>query len=168
MIFISCPLRVAAWVCWLFLLAQPAWLVGCQESNTRATGNARRIEEIPVLSNRLKQFAGDGAIDCGSVGLRQEPETASGCALKTHADRRPFYVSYRVQGIDSQVAIGFAADASGNVYALEYDSSGWSSEGLGKNLQLSDGNHITIERCSKPVNLRKARGGRVTCFLRDL
>jgi hypothetical protein len=53
-------------------------------------------------------------------------------------------------------------------YALEYDSAGWSSEGLGKNLQLSDGNHITIERCSKPVNLRKARSGRITCFLRDL
>lgn len=168
MIFISCPLRVAAWVCWLFLLAQLAWLVGCQESNTPATGNARRIEEIPVLSNRLKQFAGDGAIDCGAVGLGQEPDTASGRALKTHAEGRPLYVSYTVQGIDSQVAIGFAADGAGNVYALEYDSSGWSYEGLGKHLQLSDGNHITMERCSKPVNLRKARSGRVTCFLRDL
>jgi hypothetical protein len=168
MIFISFPLRVAARVCWLFLLAQLAWLVGCEVSNAPVTGNARRIEEIPVLRNRLKQFAGDGAIDCGSVGLWQEPDTASGCALKTHADRRRFYVSYRVQGIDSQEAIGFAADAAGNVYALEYDSAGLSSEGLPKNLQLSDENHITIERCSKPVNLRKARSGRVTCFLRDL
>jgi hypothetical protein len=168
MISISCPLRVAARVYWLFLLAQIAWLVGCQASKTPAPGNARRIEEIPVLSNRLKQIAGDGAIDCGSVGLGQEPDAASGCALKTHADGKPFYVSYTWQGIDSHGAIGFAADADGNIFELDYDSLGWSSEGLNKNMQLSDGNHITIEQCSKPVNLRRASTGRVTCFLRDL
>jgi hypothetical protein len=168
MVFISGQFGVAAKVCGFFLLVQLAWLVGCQESNAPATGNVRRIEEILVLSNRLRQFAGEGATDCGSVGLGQEPDTASSCALKIHADGKPFYVSYKVQGIDTQIAIGFAADATGNAYALEYDSGGWSSEGLGKNLQLSDGNHITIERCAKPVNLRKARSGRITCFLRDL
>jgi len=151
-------------------------------SSTRATGNATAaisatpsvreygyplIEEFPVLSNRLKRLAGVGAIYCGSVGLKQEPDTQSDCALRTHADGKPFYVIYSSQGIDSLEAIGFAADAIGNVYALEYDSAGLSPEGLPKNLKLSDGNHITIERCSKPVNLRKAHSGRVTCFLRD-
>ena len=168
MIFFSGLSRIPAKVCRFLLLVPLTWVLGCQVSNTPATGNARRIEEIPVLSNRLKQIAGDGAIDCGSVGLGPASTTASDCALKTHAHGKPFYVSYRVQGIDSHLAVGFAADATGNAYALEYDSAGWSSEGLGKNLQLSDGNHITIERCSKPVKLRKARSGRITCFLRDL
>jgi hypothetical protein len=102
-----------------------------------------------------------------SWGDGKKSDAATDCVLRTHADKKPFYVSYVVQGIDTQGAIGFAGDAAGNVYALEYDSEGWPSKGLRKNLQLSDGNHITIEKCSKPVNLRKASNGRVTCFLRD-
>jgi hypothetical protein len=164
-------------------MAQFSWFVGCQHSEAPARENASaqvtaisdyekenvsRIEEIPLLSNRLKKLAGEASTDCGSVGLGKEPQTASACVLKTHADGKPFYVSYAFQGIDTHGAIGFAGDANGNVFALEYDSGGWNTEGLSKNLQLSDGNHITTERCSKPVNLRKAATGRVTCFLRDL
>jgi hypothetical protein len=183
MMFACFPTGVVPRVGRLFLVAQLAWLVGCQHGTTpaRGDGNAQSsaaslrengygpgIEEFPVLRNRLKKLAGDAAIDCGSVGLMQEPGTASACVLRTHADGKPFYVSYAWQGIDSHGAIGFAADASGNVFELDYDSEGWTSEGLPKNLQLSDLNHITTERCSKPVNLRKAGNGRVTCFLRDL
>jgi hypothetical protein len=180
--FATLPIGVVLRASRLFLVAQLAWLVGCQHSTTPARGNGNaqissatmrengygpRIEEFPVLRNRLKKLAGEAAIDCGSVGLMQEPETASACALKTHAYGKPFYVSYTWQGIDSRGAIGFAADANGNVFELDYDSAGWTSEGLPKNLQLSDQNHITTERCSKPVNLRKAGSGGVTCFLRD-
>lgn len=167
---------------WLVLIAQLLWFVACQHrdapargnANTQVSaisehekGNASRIEEIPLLSNRLKKLAGESSTDCGSVGLGQEPATATACVVKSHADGRPFRVSYAFQGIDSHGAIGFAGDADGNVFALEYDSVGWTNEGLSKNLQLSDENRITTERCSKPVNLRKAATGRVTCFLRD-
>ena len=170
MISVSCPMRVAPRLCWFVMMAQLAWLSGCQHSNTptHENGYAPRIEEVPVLSNRLKKLAGEAAMDCGSVGLRQAPGAASACVLKTRAEGKPFYVSYTVQGIDSLVAVGFAGDAAGNVFELEYDSAGTSAEGLPKNLQLSDGNHITTEQCSKPINLRKAASGRVTCFLRDL
>lgn len=107
-------------------------------------------------------------MNCGQVELGQSPDNATACVLKMHADRKPFRVRYAAQGIDSQIGIGFAGDAAGEVYALDYDSMQLSSQGLPSNKRLSDGNHITIEKCSRPVKLRKAKNGTVTCFLRDL
>jgi hypothetical protein len=175
-------MRLVSLVCWLFLFAQLAWLAGCQHSSDPANDNANaevtiaamreaangpRRDPFLVLTNRLQQLAGETARDCGAVRLNQKPETATACALRTHTEGKPFYVSYRDWGMDTYCASGFVADANGNVYKVEYDSGGWEKNGLRKSLQLSDGNHIAIERCSKPVKLRKSADGRVTFFLRD-
>lgn len=164
------------------MCAQFVWLNGCQHSIEPANGNANaevtiaamreaargpKSDPLLVLANRLKQLAGGAARDCGAVRLYARPEAATACALGTYAERKPFYVSYEEFGIDSDAAMGFGADADGNAYKVGYDSAGWQTIDIRKNLRLSDANHITIERCSKPVKLRKSADGRVTCFLRD-
>jgi hypothetical protein len=166
----------------LFLFAQLGWLAGCQHSSEPANDNENAQVTIAamleaangpkrdlflVLTSRLQQLAGETARDCGAVRVNQKPETATACALSTHAERKSFYVSYSEWGMDTYCATGFAADTDGNAYKVEYDGGGWEKNGLRKNLQLSDGNHVAIERCSKPVKLRKSADGRVTCFLRD-
>ena len=176
------PIRVIPRVCWVFLFAQLGWLAGCQQSSEpanhneneqvtiaamREVANGPESDPFPVLIDRLQQLAGETARDCGAVRINQKPETATACALSTHAEGRPFYVSYEDLGIDTYCATGFVAGADGNVYKVEYDSAGWQRNGLRKSLQLSDENHVAIERCSKPVKLRKSADGRVTCFLRD-
>jgi hypothetical protein len=177
-------MRVMPRACWFFLLSQIVWLNGCQHrvepandtANAEVTIAAMReairgpkSDPFLVLTNRLKQLAGEAARDCGSVRSYARPETATACALSTHADRKPFYVSYEEWGIDSNAAMAFASDADGNVYKVEYDSAAvWLTSDRRKNLQLTDGNHVAIERCSKPVKLRKSANGRIACFLRDL
>jgi hypothetical protein len=132
-------------------------------------------EHYPLLLNRLKQLAGDGAIDCGIVGVLAKPDDASNCALKARADKKPFFVRYCVQGIDTEQVIGFAGTASGDISSVWYYGAGyetgWHSTTKGdsgrRKLKFSDDDRISIEECAKPVNFRKANNARVTCFLRD-
>ena len=130
-------------------------------------------EHYPLLLNRLKQLAGDGAIDCGIVGIWEKPDAASNCAMKAKEAIKPFFVRYQVQGIDTEQVLGFAGTASGNVSSVWYFGAGYvtggriTSEERKKKLKFMDGGRISIEECSKPINFRKANNGRVTCFLRD-
>jgi hypothetical protein len=125
---------------------------------------------MTTMDGKLSVLAGRGAVaalNCGRVGIWQKPDAASSCAFRAFADRKPFYVRYWLQGIDSSVSVGWAGDTSGDVYVVEYDSMGWSTNGLAKGAELSDDNHIYIEPCPRPVKLRKTRTGRLTCFPPD-
>ena len=82
------------------------------------------------------------ALNCGSVGIRQNPESATDCALTAFAHKFPFYVRYDLQGIDSQVSAGLVGDAGENVGFVEYDSMGWETDGLTKGAEVTDGKHI--------------------------
>jgi len=123
--------------------------------------------EPDLLNKRLKLLAGETATDCGTVGIREDASSASLCAEKSFSAKRAFVVRYRLQGIDSEVMVALAGTNSGHVYAVQYDSMGWSSEGLGKNARLLDGNHDVVEQCPLPVQLRKTRSHRLTCFPPD-
>jgi hypothetical protein len=130
-------------------------------------------EHYPLLLNRLKQLAGDGALDCGIVGIWQKPDAASNCAMKAKEANKPFFVRYQVQGIDTEQVLGFAGTVSGNVSSVWYFGTGYVAGGHTTNeerkrkLKFMDDGRISIEECSTPVNFRKANNGRVTCFLRD-
>jgi hypothetical protein len=117
-----------------------------------------------VMAARLRRLAGTAAADCGTVEVRNNPSAATNCALKAFDNKDPFYVRYYVQGIDSAVAGGLAYDRKGNMWALEYDSMGWSSEGLSKGDLLTDGRHIITKPCPRPVALHQTARGRLTCF----
>lgn len=77
-------------------------------------------EHYPLLLNRLKQLAGNGALDCGTVGNLETPDGASSCALKARENKKPFFVRYGVQGIDTEQVLGFAGAADGAVFSVWY------------------------------------------------
>jgi hypothetical protein len=107
------------------------------------------------------------------VGNLETPDGASNCALKAREDKKPFFVRYGVQGIDTEQVLGFAGTASANIFSVWYLGEGYSSGGhptkdeRSRGLQFTDDGHISIEDCAKPINFRRAHNGRVTCFLRD-
>jgi len=134
-------------------------LIGCSRNTTNLA------HETSLINAKLLSLSGRGgfALNCGSVGISQNPHSASGCALRAFANKSPFYVRYKLQGIDSEVSAGLAGDSAGNVYFLEYDSMGWETGALSKGAEVTNGKHIYVEPCPKPVTLRKTRTGRLTC-----
>lgn len=121
-----------------------------------------------LMDRRLRLLAGDNALNCGIVEVRQDPIPASDCAQKALSAKQPFVVRYNLQGIDSAVSVGLARDSSGHVYGVEFDSMGWTSEGLSKGARRMDGNHTIVEQCPSPVRLRKTNSRRLSCFPPDL
>ena len=116
-----------------------------------------------LLYTRLQKLSGANAINCGAVDLKQPSDQATDCAQKAFAANKPFYVSYFVQGKDSQVASALAYNGS-KLSALEFDSMGWDSVGLKKGDHLTDDGHIMIEPCPRPYAIHKEQSGRLTCL----
>jgi hypothetical protein len=119
---------------------------------------------MPSMESRLSVLAGDGAINCGHVGRNKSARAASDCAIEAFAHMKGFAVYYDLWAIDSARSTGLASDAQGNVYAIDYDSRPWSSAGLSKEVQLTDGNHIITVPCPKPVRLIKYQDGTLGCI----
>jgi hypothetical protein len=145
------------------LLSGLICIIGCG-TNTTNFAPATSLIDTKLLSLSRR---GGSSLNCGRVGIRQNPDRASDCALSAFAQKSPFYVRYDLQGIDSEVSAGLAGDAAGNVYFIEYDSMGWETDGLSKGAEVTDGKHIYVEPCPKPVTLRKTRTGRLTCTKSD-
>jgi hypothetical protein len=130
-------------------------------------------DQFPLLMNRLKQLAGEGALNCGLVGILEKPDAASNCALKARESGKPFFVRYNVLGIDTEQVLGFAGTASGNISSVWYFGAGYSAgehpseDERARRVKFTDNGLISIEECAEPINFRKANDGRVTCFLRD-
>lgn len=114
------------------------------------------------LEDTLRGLAGSNAIDCGSVGIHENPTKASACALDAFRQRKPFYVVYRMQGIDSAVGRAVAGNAAGEVYVAEFDSFGtnWHST---TEETVTPNHHILYGRCKAPVELIESRTGRLNC-----
>ena len=120
-----------------------------------------------VMEREFLALAGPTAIDCGRVEIRQDPSTATGCALNAFERKKAFFVRYDLQGIDSRVSAGLAGNAAGHVFGIEYDSMGWSDEGVRWPSVRSKDHHLITTPCPKPVKLRKTASGRLTCFPPD-
>jgi hypothetical protein len=124
--------------------------------------------EAAPIRNRLAVLAGHGAINCGYVTPRTDPEASSRCVFESFDNHRPFYVLYDTQEImiDSHFVDALAGDKSGNLYDVEFSSMGWSTEGLSGRTQLLDRGHVFVEPCWKPITLRKAIYKGLTCIPR--
>jgi hypothetical protein len=124
-------------------------------------------EEAPIRS-RLAVLAGEGAINCGTVRPMTDLESSSNCVLNSFENHKPFYAVYDTQeiSIDSHFIDGLAGDKSGNVYDVEYSSMGWSTGGMSAEARLLDGGHIFVERCLKPISLKKSIYRGLTCIPR--
>jgi ankyrin repeat protein len=125
------------------------------------------LDAAPIR-NRLAALAGHGAINCGHVMPRTDPEPSSKCVFESFDNHRPFYVLYDTQEfrIDSHFIDALAGDKSGNFYDVEFSSMGWSTEGQSGRTQLLDGGHIFVEPCWKPITLRKSIYKGLTCIPR--
>jgi hypothetical protein len=117
-----------------------------------------------VMDQRLRALAGKDATDCGHVEVNARTEEASACAMRTFKAHKAFFVRYDMEGIDAALADGIATDSAGNGYGIIFDSMGLNSSGLPKGATMPDGSHTVVLACPRPLKLRKAVRGKVTCF----
>ncbi|MEZ5313480.1 MAG: carboxypeptidase-like regulatory domain-containing protein [Thermoanaerobaculia bacterium] len=66
--------------------------------------------------------AGPGAEDCGSAGVREGRKAAIACAEEALSTGRAFFVTFAVQGIDSQLLQALVSFSSGPPIQFWYDS----------------------------------------------
>jgi len=118
---------------------------------------------VPGMANQLGVLAGSDALNCGRVTLSEKPYAAFDCALRAFADKRPFHVSYDERGRGPGYSVGFAGDAAGNLYFVEYSNAGWPARPPSEEVRISDDNHIIFGLCPKPPRLFKAPTGELTC-----
>jgi hypothetical protein len=96
-----------------------------------------------VLARRLPELAGKDARNCGRARVNDDPRRVTECALGTYAARKAFYARYDVQGIDVDVAVGFAFDGT-TAYKLTWDYGG---------LRVVNRENLHVEICSSPFKL---------------
>ncbi len=101
----------------------------------QACGNC----EFADIADEASERAGSSATNCGDIGIGGNVTDAFACVSDAFNAHRAFRVTVTRQGIDSQVAVGWASDASGNVFRLHFDSD--RSGGSG------DGGIVTVDRC---------------------
>jgi len=115
------------------------------------------------LNIRLATIGGEGARNCGSVGLKENPAQATKCALRAFRHRDAFYVSYDAVGIDSDISSGMARDSAGRVYIVDFDGMGMDTHWMPPGATMPDGVHTLVIPCSMPVRLKRTPEGKLTC-----
>src|SRR5947209_12747682 len=84
-------------------------LSGCTKSSTPAAANGPTAAspKSDAVQQKLLDYAGDGAKDCGRLDVRApEPQlkTTGDCAMQAAQAKRPFYVAYDMPGMSLGVA----------------------------------------------------------------
>lgn len=107
------------------------------------------------LQEELNATAGEKAEDCGEVATADAAREASFCAAEAFKKRRPFYVVYYLQGIDSVVGRAVGENEQGDLFELAFD------------LDPSGGAHwpesIDERMCTGDVRLVLSRTMRLRC-----
>lgn len=122
-----------------------------------------------LLDAHIRRLAGPNAVDCGRVERKDNPRRATACALHAYKHHKAFYVRYDPKGVgDSEVANGFAGDASGKVYFVMFDSMGLNDGHLPPGAIMPDGFHTIIYPCSQPARLHVSHTtGELDCLAYD-
>ncbi len=133
-------------------------VVGCRKSGP---GSSSSSTPADALEGQLRNIAGQGATNCGRVGVSGDVKKVSDCAMEANAAKRPFYVAYDLPGGDAgTITFAFAGNSEGKVFHLEQNPKGWPAETSGG--KLSDNNRVFTTDC--PAPLRLAQSQRVTCM----
>ena len=85
-----------------------------------------REESAAVLLVRVRAITGAAPAECGRHFInagRSELESSLQCAIFAARAKQPFWTFQQLQGIDSWVAVGFAAGPDGLIRYFSYDSS---------------------------------------------
>lgn len=83
--------------------------------------------------------AGSGAIDCGDIAIGGDATAAATCATNALQAGTPFRATVQAQGVDSEVIVGWALNAEGQLFQLNFDS-----DRTGGSM---DGGAIFVSRC---------------------
>jgi hypothetical protein len=119
-----------------------------------------RVEDgHDLMEKRSRVLSGVDGTDCGTVGIKQNPQLATQCALQAYSEGKPFRVRYDLMGIDSSVAEGIVGSPGGRVYALNFDGDPAGHEGTSRTRQW-----IGVRICPTPVQLWIDSERRVECF----
>jgi hypothetical protein len=119
-----------------------------------------RVEDgHDLMEKRSQELSGMDSTDCGAVGVRENPQLATKCALRSFSEGKPFRVRYDLMGIDSDVAEGIASSAGGQVYELSFDGDPAGHEGTSRARQRAG-----VRNCPTPVHLWVNSNGRLECF----
>ncbi len=149
-------------------------VVACFATLACSTPSLFDSDPIDSMDRHLRELSGRKAFDCGhaAAASRIKPSAESErkiaatteCAEERFAKRSPFYVRWDTQGIDSLVSGGLALDSTGKVYALEFDSMGWSDEGIRPPAYRSKDHHVIVYPCPADGRLRALPNGWTTCL----
>lgn len=119
-----------------------------------------------LIRDHLKPLAGGtrgNVLDCRDATPSGSKVANADCAIAALAQHRGFFILYHPQGIDSFVLEGLSGDSAGNVYEIRYDSMGFETDDAPAGITMTEGGHVLIAPCPKPVTLRKAADGILTC-----
>jgi hypothetical protein len=84
-------------------------------------GNEKPVALEPLsFIERTKELAGPDALDCGDLAIGAPVAGINRCVSDAFLAYQPFYAIYRRQGIDSNVATGFAYNSM-DLYFVEFD-----------------------------------------------
>lgn len=123
-------------------------LTACNKSGPPASPAATDSKPTDAVHQKLAQYAGSSATDCGRLGTHapvDQSKAASDCAMQASQSKHPFFVAYDMPGM----TVGVAGNSEGKLFTVQ-------SQGSGPSAALSSGD------C--PSQLRVAGSGRVTCF----
>ena len=82
--------------------------------------NAKSVPPAPTFIYETIRLAGAGAEDCGEVAIGEAVNEINACVTNAFNLYQAFYAIYRRQGIDSNVATGFAYDSQ-SLFIVEFD-----------------------------------------------
>ena len=102
-----------------------------------------------VLTQRLIALAGPHGVSCGHAKIGQNLTAQNSCVRRQFRGDQPFYVSYRLQGIDSKSGVGLVRAEDGRMYQMFFDSMGFEPT-TKKGETLTESGHLIIEPCPRP------------------
>ncbi len=97
-------------------------LWSCGESGAGDDGALTDYCETCNLDEQVPMIAAEEAIDCGEVGVGEDPATVVACVEQALADGTAFTARQQLQGIDSAAITAYVVDSAGVVQRLGYDS----------------------------------------------
>ena len=130
----------------------------CEVIGPTVAGGLLAAAGIDSLNLKLRWYSGRGAVDCGHVPVRGNPEAATKCATSAQSQNHAFFVRYDMMGFDSSVAYGLARDSSGNSWMINFDGD---PAGRGGTSLLRQ--RATAHPCPTPSTLLVSDKGRLNC-----
>lgn len=104
------------------LLSLAVWLACDPEGVADDDGATKSHCDSCDLDHWMPALVAGGAVDCGRVELGDDPTAAVGCVEGALGTGAPFMVRQQLQGIDSQVELGFLVDRDAVVQQLTHDT----------------------------------------------